>query len=146
LQAAAGWQDAQGSMSGAVSFANRSGSACALQGRPGIHLLDAQGALMPVANVDMDPAFGNPDVTPAARSLLVVLRPGERAFVRFVWSNWCGAYNGPFNLAVALPGEAGQLTVAALDPQGKPITSAPKCDAPDVASTINIGVFEQEPR
>src|SRR5205823_5672239 len=43
LTAVAGWQGATGSMAGAVTFINKSAATCALQGRPGIHLLDSEG-------------------------------------------------------------------------------------------------------
>jgi hypothetical protein len=144
LQAVAGWQDAVGAMSGAVAFTNGSDTSCALQGRPGIHLLDATGALMPVANVDLDPFFGNPDVTPVAYAPVILLRPGEKSFVRFVWSNWCGTQKGPFQLAIALPGAGGQITVPARDATGNPLDTSPRCDATDVTSTISIGTFQAD--
>jgi hypothetical protein len=139
LQAVAGWEGATGSMAGGVSFVNKGRASCVLQGRPGIHLTDDEGNMLPVANLEFSG-------TPRAGSLgPVVLRPGERAFVFFVWSNWCGESRGPFNLAVALPDEGGQITVPARNPEGKLLALTPRCDNPSVTSTISIGPFEKAP-
>ena len=72
----------------------------------------------------------------------VVLQPGGKSFVYFEWRNWCGHAAGPFKLAVALPGEGGQLTVPVQDPQGAPVSSTPRCDDPGTASTISVGQFK----
>src|SRR5438132_3452008 len=80
LRAVAGWQGAGGAMAGGVSFINKSAAACALQGRPGIHLLDANGGLMPVANleyVEQSGGEGTTDNAPANGGP-VVLQPGGK--------------------------------------------------------------------
>jgi uncharacterized protein DUF4232 len=150
LRAVAGWQGAVGGMAGGVSFINKSDATCALRGRPGIHLVDANGGLMPVANVeymeqpggDGGEGGGTPDNSAAENSGPVVLGPGAKSFVYFEWRNWCGQAVGPFKLAVALPDAGGQLTVPVQDPQGAPLSSTPRCDDPGTASTISIGQFK----
>ena len=139
LQAVAGWEGATGSMAGGVSFVNKSSTSCVLPGRPGIHLVDAEGNLLPVANL---PFSKTPSASGAASAGAVVLRPGTRAFVFFVWSNWCGQAPGPYKVAVALPGEGGQITITARDPEGKPLDATPRCDSPDMTSTVSVGPFE----
>jgi hypothetical protein len=146
FDAVAGYEGATGSMAGAVSLTNRSTTTCALSGRPGIHLTDAQGNLMPVANLEFN--RGESDQTgqtptPESDNDALLVKPRETVYVFFVWSNWCGNAPGPYTLAVALPGEGGQLNVPALDPQGKPLTLTPRCDQPDATSTISIGPFEK---
>jgi hypothetical protein len=84
-----------------------------------------------------------PTTTPQAGKSLIV-KPGDTVYVYFVWRNWCGTAPGPYGLAVALPGEGGQLDVPALDPEGKPLTLAPRCDQPDATSVISIGPFERQ--
>jgi hypothetical protein len=139
LRVVAGWQGAGGSMAGGLTLINKGTSTCSLQGRPGIHLIDGQGNLMPVANVKYteEPAGG----TPANSGAPVTLRPGGKAFVFFVWANWCLQAQGPFKLAVALPGGGGQLTAPVQDPKGAPVSTTPRCDDAGTASTISIGEF-----
>lgn len=145
LKAVVGYQGAAGSMVGGVSFTNVSATSCAMEGRPGIHVTDARGSLMPVANLPFDRGavgVGTPTAMPESRGPVIV-KPGETAFVFFVWSNWCGQAQGPFTFAVALPGEGGQLNVPALDPEGKPLSDTPRCEQLDATSTISIGLFER---
>ena len=134
LGAIAGWQRVRGTMAGAVSVTNTGEAACMLEGQPGIHVLDAEGNLMPVANLN-----------PATQGIRerVLLRPGDKAFVRFVWANWCGSAAGPYSLAVALPGEGGQITVPGLDPEGNKLTTAPGCSDRAVSSTITVDQFQR---
>ncbi len=144
LKAVAGYQGATGSMAGGVSFTNVSATSCVLEGRPGIHVTDAKGSLMPVANLPFNGGAegeGTPAPTMESKGPLV-LRPGETAFVFFKWQNWCAHAQGPFTLAVALPGEGGQLNVPAQYPGGKPISTTPRCDQSDATSTIIIWPFE----
>jgi hypothetical protein len=130
-------------MAGGVSFINKGAAPCALEGRPGLHLIDANGALMPVADVEYEEQRGDgATASPPADGGPVVLQPGGKAFVYFVWRNWCGHAPGPFKVAVALPGEGGQLTVPVQDPQGAPVSTTPRCDDPGTASTISVGQFK----
>jgi hypothetical protein len=132
LQLVAGWLEADGVMQGAVTLINKSTTSCTLEGRPGIHLLDAGGRLMPVANLDLPAGTGS-----------VELPPGDKAFVRFTWSNWCGSASGPYSVAVALPGRGGQVNVPGLDPQGRPLDITPRCDDANVSSTISVAEFQK---
>ena len=134
LGAVAGWQSVGGAMEGAVSVMNTGEAICALEGRPGIHLLDAEGKLMPVANLDQ---------ATEGDGERLLLRAGEKAFVRFVWNNWCGTAAGPYSLAVALPEAGGQLTVPGLDPEGNKLTTAPRCTDRNVSSTITVDQFQK---
>lgn len=145
LTAIVGWQGATGSMAGAVSFINKSTTPCLVQGRPGLHLIDAQGNLMPVANLKYTRETPGP-ATPEDEGQTLILRPKEKAFVFFVWSNWCGGVKGPFKVVVAMPGEAGQVTAPALGPEGSPISTTPRCDNSEATSTISVGVFELAPK
>ncbi len=138
LGAIAGYQGATGSMAGAVRFTNKSTTPCMLVGRPGIHLVGAKGNLLPVANID-----GKLESTPSNSAAFVILQPGNTAFAFFVWRNWCGKAAGPYSLAVALPGEGGQLTIPALDPAGNPLSETPRCDESNASSVITINPFEQ---
>jgi hypothetical protein len=121
-------------MAGAVSVMNMGEAICALEGRPGIHLLDAEGKLMPVANLDQ---------ATEGDGERLLLRAGEKAFVRFVWNNWCGTSAGPYSLAVGLPGAGGQITVPGLDPEGNKLTTTPRCTDREVSSTITVDRFQK---
>jgi hypothetical protein len=134
MKGVAGWQGATGSLAGGVFLVNNGTESCTLQGRPGIHILGPDGAMLPITNVQ---ASG--EATPCCAP--VIVKPGSRTFASFVWRNWCGDAKGPFTLAVALPGEGGQLDIPVLDPSGTPVADTPRCDTTQEASTIAVGQF-----
>jgi hypothetical protein len=138
MEGLAGWQGATGAMSGAVFLVNKGTEPCTLQGRPGIHIVGPNGAMLPITDVEM-----SGESTPCCPPVILV--PGSRAIAGFVWRNWCGEAQGPFSLAVALPGEGGQLNVAVLDRSGTPVVDTPRCDNSQEASTIAVGQFAKAP-
>ncbi len=132
LSAYAHWSGATGSLAGAVVLSNRGSSACYLEGRPQVELLDGKGRSLAVTLT----AFNGGDAEPEGFSL----RPGEQAQVFLVWSNWCAAApEPPIGVRLSLPGSLEPLPVAGAE--GRGLTLTPRCDVPEVESRLSVGPF-----
>ena len=132
LAARIGLQGATGSLAGGISLRNRSGERCSLRGRVALRFLDGSDPAG-VALTTLLPEQAEPAVlAPSLRAL----RPGESAFVRIWWSNWCGE-RPPTRLAVRLP--SGNVIVLTLD------AGAPRCDVPASPSSLAVGPLEPRP-
>jgi hypothetical protein len=72
---------------------------------------------------------------------VVILEPGERASVPFVWSNWCAAGpDAPFTVVVTLPdGSSESATVFGAD--DKPAGGFPRCIDQNAPSVLAVGAF-----
>lgn len=132
LGAQLGLQGATGSLAGGVSLRTKGAEPCSLRGRLQVRFLDGSDP----AGVDLTtlaPQRPEPGVpVPSLRAL----RPGESAFVRIWWSNWCGEPT-PTTLGLRLP--SGDEIDLAL---GK---AAPRCDAPGSPSSLAVGPLEPRP-
>ena len=51
LTGVAGWQGATGGLAGGIFIANNGDEDCVLQGRPGVHIIGADGAMLPITDV-----------------------------------------------------------------------------------------------
>ena len=112
-----------------VILTNRGATACTLQGRPRIQLVDTGGHPLPIEE----------KVSPEPDDRFV-LQPGQRASAAFVWRNWCRPSPvGPLSVLLTLPGGGGQLTVR--NGQGGSGSETPRCDAPTAASTLVVSPF-----
>jgi hypothetical protein len=119
-------QGATGSSAGGVLLRNRGPSPCSLLGRVEVRLLDGSDP-SGVEVTKLAPERPEPGIpSPSLRAL----RPGEHAFVRIWWSNWCGD-PPPTKVGLRLP--AGDQVVL------RHIPLVPRCDAPDGPSTIGVG-------
>jgi hypothetical protein len=131
----ASMQGATGSMAGGATLMNTSSSACTLNGRPRVTILDADGISIPttLARLRHD-LFGMP------RPLhypLVSLRPGQRVVVPIFWFNLCDHPRPPAQLRLTWRGNT--VTV--------PIQSGvPRCDDPSAPSQLGVGHFQPHER
>jgi hypothetical protein len=113
-----------GAMVGSFQLRNNGLSACSLQGRPDLAMLDEKGKLLPVR------------VLPA-RLAALRLRPRRAAEVRFQWSNWCRlSFPATVTMRLRLPQGGGAITARAQ-------VGRPRCDAPARPSTLATGPFER---
>ena len=127
LRAELGLQGATGSLAGGVVLTNRGRSVCSLRGNPRARFLDG----VDPSGVERTalPAFDRPSGTP--HSSLRALHPGESAFVRLWWSNWCGRPS-PMRLALTVSGAEFDLRV----------DGSSRCDAASAPSTLAVGPLE----
>ncbi|MFL5798751.1 MAG: DUF4232 domain-containing protein [Actinomycetota bacterium] len=141
LRAVGTFEGAAGSREGGVSLTNLSDGTCTLQGTPTITLLDQN--LQPITigvTFSSSPpgwsVYASP--TPAGWPVVTV-HPGDSAFVRLRWSNWCpdGRAAPPWRMDV--PG-GGAVDVNGLDAPGPP-----PCNGQGMPSTIEVGPFEPGP-
>ena len=138
LRAVGTMEGAAGSREGGVRLENLSDAACTLQGRPAITLLDEN--LDPITTgVTFMPSPSGWKVNRLPKPAgwpVVTIRPGQPAFVRIRWSNWCpdGRPAPLWRLAVT---GGGSVDVNGMDALG-----APPCNGPTLPSTIEVGPFE----
>ncbi len=142
LIASVSWQGAGQTLAGPITFYNKTATACTLQGRPQVQLVDASGAVLPVTQVN------GPGATGSTQTAQVIVAPGQTATVFAVWqANYCGPKpTFPISLKVALPDTQGTLTAPVLGPPGQaPLGVTPPCNASGSPSNISVGPFEQVP-
>lgn len=127
-----------GSVFGTIQVTNTSGSACRLQGRPGLQLLDGLG--FPVGSG----SSAQPAPFVAADDPVAVLPPGGTATVMAAWTSWCGAQapKGPLAFRLVLPSSAGTL-LADPDWAATRQPDAPSCaaGAPSGPAVHALGPF-----
>jgi hypothetical protein len=106
-----GFGSGGGAMIGNVSMRNRGSTACTLDGRPVVAMLDGR------------------------RHPLPEVRPNGQASVHFQWRNWCKADFPPrVTMRLSLP--AGGGAIRATGALGRP-----RCDAQRLPSTLQVGPF-----
>ena len=126
-------QGATGSIGGNLEIKNESATACMLrplsgQIVPELHVKDAAGNVLPTQEQ------AQPGAVPNA---LVVLTPGESAFVTYVWSNWCGdTPSGALSVAYSLPG-GGEISAPIADVPSQ--EAVPRCDDSSRPSSLLVG-------
>lgn len=138
-------QGATGSLVGGVTLLNVGRRPCALLGRPALSFAGPAAARERWRSERLAPSPAAPDVLADPPGSLRALAPGKSASVALAWSNWCGpgstAGGGPGPPPAALlVGLASGTTIRV------PLAAAPRCDAPQLPSTIAAGAFVPTPR
>jgi Protein of unknown function (DUF4232) len=144
LSLAAHWQGATGSLAGALRLDVTAPTGCALPGQLQVELVDGQGQSLPVDEVAAPDLCDDPQGASGCLSQATVeVEPGQSALVRFAWQNWCGPPpSGYVGVEVLLPSEPQPLSVLITDASGTSSVDTPRCDAPDVPSTLAVGPVE----
>lgn len=128
------YQGGAGSRYGRIKFTNSANTACVLQGRPQIELLNSVGKSLPLK----EGALQSGEVASK-----VIVQPQQPAYLAFRWSNWClKEPNNEIKFVVNLPGEAGQVPVILPD---EPKPTPPPCNGPDQPSSLSVRVFSSTP-
>jgi hypothetical protein len=139
LRATGTLEGAAGSREGGISLTNFSDATCSLQGRPTITLLDQN--LNPITSGVRflpDPPGWKVDGSPKPAGWPVVtIAPGDSAFVRIRWSNWCPDGRPAPLWRVGIPG-GGTVDVG----NGLDGVPPPPCNGQGQPSTISVGPFE----
>jgi hypothetical protein len=133
-------EGAAGSRAGGILLQNWSDQTCTLGGLPPISLLDQAGERI-TSGVDFSatPPQWQVDHSPEPAGWPVVtLRPGDSAFVRLRWSNWCPDGRPTPRWEVGIPG-GGTIVVGGMDSVGPP-----PCNGQGQSSTIEVGPFEPQ--
>jgi hypothetical protein len=128
LAARGGLQGATGALEGGITVTNRRPYPCYLSGRPGIVFFRGDSALR-VQKVAGASTRGQSD----ARTF--VLYPGQRAFARLRWSNWCGKRYSVVGLLVTLRTHQPRLIVDGT-------ASTPPCLKRGAGSVVAVGPWE----
>jgi hypothetical protein len=121
-------QGATGQMIGGVRVRDTSARACTLTGFPTLTLIAHGGTEIPARRERAGSVVGQPRWPGYP---LVLLRPGQDAFVPFIWDEYCGrARLG----AVRLAWRGWAVTV--------PARGAPECNPPPSRSSLAVGRFQ----
>jgi hypothetical protein len=131
----AGWQGVTGALAGRVELVNYGKTACSLQGQPKIEIFNQNGWQLPVEQPAVEDSQAGP---------VIVLDPAKAnpATAAFTWRNWCSpAKPIELHLVVSLPAYPGKLEIPVQDPNGHPLGDTPRCDVPDMPSTLQVGNF-----
>jgi hypothetical protein len=133
-------QGATGSLVGGVELRNAGARPCSLLGWPTVSFAGG-GATGERWQVKKLAASRAPlDVLADPPGSLRALQPGKSAGVSLFWSNWCGPGATPTGSGGALPGSI-VLRLASGTSISIPVAHAPRCDAPQVPSTLSLGPF-----
>jgi hypothetical protein len=125
-------QGAVGTRYGIIKFTNSTDTACVLQGRPQIELLDSRQQRLSVRKDAIQSANVDSKVT---------LQPGQQANLRFRWSNWCQKVpNNEIKFVVTLPDNQEQVPVVL--PDAPEYHDAPPCNGPGSPSVLSVDVFK----
>ena len=141
LSLAGRWQGGTGSLAGGLRLDVTAPTSCALPGQLQLELVDGQGQSLSVDEVaapdlceDMQSGTG------CVSQDMVEVEPGQSALVRVAWQNWCGAPpSGYVGVEVILPSEPLPVSAPMTDAFGTSSADTPRCDAPDVPSTLAVG-------
>jgi Domain of unknown function (DUF4232) len=139
LRAVGTFEGAAGSLEGGVTLSNFSDTTCTLRGRPIVVLLHKN--LKPITSgvtfLQAPPGWlvdGSP--RPAGWPV-VTIHPGDAAFVRIRWSNWCPDGRPAPLWRLGIPG-SGSVDVT----NGFDELPPPPCNGADQPSTVEVGPFE----
>ncbi|MDE3097087.1 MAG: DUF4232 domain-containing protein [Chloroflexota bacterium] len=127
-------QGATGSLAGSIIITNASSTACTLSPPAGavvprVVIADARGIVLVTGSAS------------ASAGSTVLLKPGEKAFVVYVWSNWCGAAPAaPLKVTVS----ARQAEINATLGGGSGAAATPRCDNSAAPSSLSVGPFTHE--
>ena len=141
LSLAARWQGGTGSLAGGLRVDVTAPTSCALPGQLQLELVDGQGQSLSVDEVAApDLCDDTQGATGCVPQDTVDVEPGQSALVRMAWQNWCGAPPSDYvGVEVILPSEPVPLSAPITDASGTSSADTPRCDAPDVPSTLAVG-------
>jgi len=128
LSARGGFQGATGGIEGGITVTNRRPYACTLSGRPGIRFFNGS------FDFGVRKLYG-PSSSGWKDPRTFVLLPGQRAYVRLRWSNWCGRRFSYVGLLVTIRTGQPRLIVDGT-------TSTPPCFKRSAASVVAVGPWE----
>jgi uncharacterized protein DUF4232 len=134
LSALVRFEGAMGSREGSIQVTNDGTTTCTVEGRPALHVLDAndqEAADVTLMQVDATWQIDHEDA-PAGWPT-VTLAPGDAGSVRASWSNWCGDQGVTWALGLA----DGTVPVQGID-----ASTIPPCNGPGMPSIVQIGPFE----
>jgi hypothetical protein len=127
----AAFEGATGAQEGGVILRNRSGHSCLLSGRATVDFaLRARALPLPVL-VTTGPATDG-----RRRDRMLMLRPGQHAFLHVRWSNWCGERYERVAVRVWLMSVEPRVHV-------RGAISSPRCDDSTTGSRVAIGPYER---
>lgn len=134
VMGAVAWRSAGRALEGTVALTNQSETACTLDGRPQVKLLDANGHTLNTISLAGLQANG------IVRESTVVLPSLRTATVSLIWRNWCfAAPLQQITTSLTLPSFGAQpLSLATANPEGQ----SPHCDSGVSASSLSVGPFE----
>jgi len=140
LNGSVGFQGATQALAGDLALTNHGASPCSLDGSPALHLVDAKGQALAIKEVTP------PDAGPGS---LVLVHPGQSAYVPLFWRDWCGSRPAvPLQVRASWPGSGGQVTAALFRgaPSDRhPLDLTPVCNAPSAGSTLSVYPFRSTP-
>ncbi len=137
LQARAAWEGAPGMVIGGIVLTNVSHRPCILRGHPHPRLFGGTGAELPVTARRAAPWY---QVRTKSRSHVV--RPGRRALVTLMWTNWCGSpVSPPITAHLTLPGEDVMTVPIGDDLPRETSARTPGCGGPGHPSLLQVGSF-----
>lgn len=144
LHADGAFTGAAGSRVGGISLLNEYDQPCTLSGRGTITLFSGSQQITSGVVFVSSPAQWQADASSQPIGWPVVTLqstngPGDTAFVRIGWSNWC-LQGGEPSWRVEIPG-SGTVNVM----NSKQQMSPPPCNGPTMPSTIEVGPFEPRP-
>ncbi len=132
LSATYDWEGATGSLLGTVRFTNRGPGTCSLGGYLAVKVIGRDDAVLPVTEQRAAPV----PTTQSPPVLLGVNVTGAAA-AQVQWREWClPTKPTPVTLAVTLP-DGSVLSAPYLGPNTPDQT--PRCDAPNLPSTLGVG-------
>lgn len=140
LTGSVGFQGATQALAGNLTLTNRGTSPCSVEGPPEVQLIDAKGQALAVKDVTP------PDAGPSQR---VVIQPGQPAYVRLFWREWCGAEPSfPVQVRADWPDSGGWAStlLASGPPRDQhPLDQTPVCNVPGSVSTLSVYPFRATP-
>ncbi|MHB8516637.1 MAG: DUF4232 domain-containing protein [Dehalococcoidia bacterium] len=128
-------QGATGSLAGSIIITNASATDCTLSPPAGavvprVVIADAKGTVLVTGSA-----------AAAAAGTTVLLKPGEKAFVVYVWSNWCGAAPAaPLHVTVSAP----RADIVATLAGGSTAAATPRCDDSSAPSILSVGALRHD--
>ena len=124
-------QGGAGSLYGTIKFTNAD-TACILQGRPQIKLVNSLGQPLPIKEKVIQPDEGRANV---------ILQPRHSAYLTFRWVNWClKQANNDIKFVVDLPESVGQVPVVV--PDRPEYHNTPACNGAEEPSSLSVGRFK----
>jgi hypothetical protein len=123
---------------GYLTVANDGGTACSLQGRPVVRILDPTGSGLDLRGGSVDPFWVMRGVGQPPDWPVVTLQPGDRAKIHVQWISWCNKSHDtdPTRWQIEFAGSAGKVLF--------PVTrqDVPTCAEPAQDPTLRVGPFE----
>jgi hypothetical protein len=144
--ASAYWQGATGGLAGAIVLMNTGSTSCSMSGRPGVQVVDATGAILPITEIPgralCELRYAAQPCSPGSS---LELQPGGKAMSSLLWGNWCREElpQPPLDLVITLPtDQANSLDTVVQDAAGNPVGDTARCNEPQEPSEIAVGPFE----